>query len=69
MIIYKITNLINGKKYIGQTVNSVEKRFNDHSNPNNDCYLGRAIRKYGKENFKVELVCKANSLKELNERE
>jgi len=69
MIVYKITNLLNGKRYIGQTVNSIEKRFKDHSNLNNKCHIGRAIRKYGKENFKIEIVCRADTLKELNERE
>lgn len=60
--IYKITNLINGKSYIGQSVN-IQKRFNAHRsaafNPNNKNYdfpLYRAIRKYGIENFKFEVL-------------
>ena len=60
--IYKITNLINGKSYIGQSVN-IQKRFNAHRsaafNPNNKNYdfpLYKAIRKYGIENFKFEVL-------------
>ena len=63
MIIYCTTNLINNKKYIGQDY------FN---NPN---YLGSgyllkiAIKKYGKENFKKEILEICNSKEELNEKE
>lgn len=63
MIIYKTTNLINGKIYIGQ----------DSKNKNG--YLGsgqnikRAIKKYGKQNFKKEIIEKCNSIDELNNRE
>lgn len=69
MYIYKITNLINGKVYIGQTVNSIEIRFNDHCKPSrgkNGSGIDGAIKKYGKENFTVELLATANSIEELN---
>ena len=68
--IYKITNNINGKSYIGQSVN-IQKRFNNHKsaafNPNNRLYefpLYRAIRKYGIENFNFEVLeeCKKEEL-------
>lgn len=68
--IYKITNLINGKSYIGQSIN-IQKRFNAHKsaafNPKNKNYdfpLYRAIRKYGIENFKFEVLeeCKKSEL-------
>ena len=49
MEIYKITNKINGKVYIGQTIRPVEYRFNRHMNDalNNilDTHFARAIRK------------------------
>lgn len=71
--IYKITNLINNKIYIGQVYNkSIESRFNRHCDgaaANSKSYLGRAIHKYGKENFKYELLEECFSVKELNERE
>ena len=63
MIIYKTTNLITGKTYIGQDSNN---------NPN---YLGsglllkRAIDKYGIDNFVKEILEQCNSKKELNEKE
>lgn len=62
MIIYKTTNLVNGKSYIGKTV----REWNG--------YLGsgkiilRAIEKYGRENFKREILERC-SREELSERE
>lgn len=71
--IYKITNLINNKLYIGQVYNkSIEDRFNRHCEgacADSKSYLGRAINKYGKDNFKVELIEECYSVQELNERE
>ena len=32
MIIYKITNTINGKIYIGQTIRTLDIRINEHFN-------------------------------------
>jgi len=54
--IYKITNIINNKCYIGQTWKSLNIRFNQHIKANNNRYLTNAINKYGKENFKIELL-------------
>ena len=71
--IYKIENKLNGKVYIGQTVKTVEKRFNQHKNNSNKEYfsqivLYKAFNKYGIENFEcVELEEIDNEL--LDERE
>lgn len=58
--IYKITNKINGKCYIGQTMHDIEKRWNIHRKcigTENGCPgLRRAFEKYGLENFKFEIV-------------
>ena len=63
MLIYKITNTINNKCYIGQTIKSAEERWKEHQNhafgshPNDvNKTLYQAIRKYGLENFTFEVV-------------
>lgn len=71
--IYKITNLINNKIYIGQVYNkSIYDRFNRHcdgASKTSRSYLCRAIHKYGKDNFKIECIEECYSVSELNERE
>ena len=73
MFIYKIKNLSNNKIYIGQSINPIEERFKRHINDalNNvlDTHLARAIRKYGSENFIIELVDSAENQKDLNDKE
>jgi group I intron endonuclease len=57
--VYIITNLINNKKYVGITTKSIEERFKEHtweSNKNGFMVICDAIKKYGKENFKIELI-------------
>ena len=63
MLIYKTINLVNGKFYIGQTITNNPYYFGS------GIYLVRAIKKYGKKNFKREIIQYCNSLKHLNERE
>ena len=53
-IVYLIWNMVNGKKYVGQTIQPLEKRFNAHKYA--DSLLGRAIRKYGAENFRYGVI-------------
>lgn len=63
MLIYKITNQVNGKCYIGQTIKSPEDRWKEHQqhafgthiNDQNKV-LYKAIRKYGLENFTFEVI-------------
>lgn len=66
-LIYKITNKINGKSYIGKTEVSLETRIQAHcyaslhhrKTKNKDEYyypLHRAIRKYGIENFETKIL-------------
>ena len=73
MWIYKITNIQNNKVYIGQTIRPIQQRFNRHINDalNNilDTHFARAVRKYGKENFVVEEIDKAQIQDELNKKE
>ena len=68
MYIYVITNKLNGKIYIGQTINSVETRFKEHCRKHNTL-IDRTIHKYGKENFMFEILDTAETLEQLNELE
>jgi group I intron endonuclease len=56
--IYKITNKIDSKIYIGQTKNDLEERWKQHRRKNSNCrYISYAFKKYGIDNFKFELIC------------
>lgn len=71
--IYKISNSINDKIYIGKTLSTIEKRFAQHQRDalkpeENNRPLYRAMRKYGPENFSVELI-EIVPLENLSERE
>ena len=64
-IIYCFTNNANGKKYVGQSINNDDSRYNlhksNHLNPNSseyDSYLHRAMRKYGWDSFSYEILAK-----------
>lgn len=62
--IYKITNLINGKIYIGKTNNTIESRFKKHcldSLKYKERPLYRAFNKYGIKNFSVEEIEKCST--------
>lgn len=64
--IYCITNLINGKQYIGKTTYSVTKRFQEHCRDSkkercNKRPLYDAMNKYGIENFIVEELCECDN--------
>lgn len=70
--IYKIENLINGKVYIGQSID-IQYRFRNHKsesfNPKSNAYntaIHRAIRKYGVDNFSFEVIeeCDQDKLRE-----
>lgn len=61
--IYKITNKVNGKCYIGQSIN-IEGRLESHKCSKSNRYLNNAIRKYGLDNFLFEILelCSINDL-------
>lgn len=74
MIIYKITNLINNKIYVGKTVKTIEWRFKKHcydarKTPNTKNHFHRALLKYGPENFVIEQIDSADTKTELNKKE
>ena len=61
--IYKITNKLNGKVYIGQS-RDIDARWRQHINAKDNFAIHNAIKKYGKENFKFEVLleCPADML-------
>ena len=67
MVVYKITNQTNGKIYIGQTRQSIEKRFLQHSKANSP--LGNDMRDCGLENFTIEVVEECETQEQTNQRE
>ncbi len=72
MIIYKITNKINGKVYIGQTSRTLNARWMQHirnAKKGVKTKFYNALRKYGAENFTVEVLCRAYSKEQLNDLE
>lgn len=69
-IIYKITNTINNKIYIGQTIKEPKIRIRAHFNkPKSKDLVFNASLKYGKEHFKWEVIASAFSKNDLNELE
>lgn len=54
--LYRIFNTINGKSYIGKTYNTIYTRLKGHLNCSEDRPLYRAFKKYGADNFSLEIL-------------
>lgn len=72
--IYKITNDVNGKVYIGQTTRTLEARLQSHFDSAKKPELQhikfyRAINKYGAEHFRIEQIDSAYNQEDLDEKE
>jgi len=67
-IIYKITNLVNGKIYIGQTKRDINIRMADHVK-RNKYYVQRSLNKYGLESFAVSIIDEADTKRAIDEKE
>jgi len=67
--IYKITNIINNKIYIGQSTMAFSERINDYKLHKCNEYLINSFNKYGFENFKFEIIDTAEDINELNIKE
>jgi group I intron endonuclease len=70
--IYLITNSVNDKKYVGQTITTIVKRWQRHcwaSEAGKGMIITRAIHKYGKECFNIVQIDTAHTLEEANEKE
>lgn len=65
--VYKIVNKVNGKYYIGMTKQTLIKRFSQHkqnAKMGKNTYLYNAIRKYGNDNFEIELLLECSNKEE-----
>lgn len=71
MVVYLITNLVNSKIYVGQTTRSLEERMLEHFkyHVRYRSALAAAIKKYGADNFRVDVLQEASSVEELNKME
>jgi group I intron endonuclease len=68
-LIYLLTNLVNGKQYVGQTVQGLSRRWRQHkcaAVAGRGHLIASAIRKYGSTNFRVVKLTSAESFTELN---
>ena len=63
-VVYLIWNMVNGKKYVGQTTN-LKKRINEHKH--GDQYIDRAVKKYGWKNFRCGVIKSCSSKAEMDE--
>lgn len=70
-VIYKITNSINYKIYIGKTIN-LQKRIAKYKRSlkkESSQNIIKSMKKYGFENFMFEIIYECESLDELNDKE
>ena len=69
--IYKITNQLNGKSYIGITTSEIEKRWEKHVKDSNMPFypLHCEIQEYGKENFKIEVIFESEDARKVSDLE
>lgn len=68
MIVYKLTNKLNGKCYIGQTIQTLENRLKQHISCGNTI-ISKALNKYGVDNFEITVIDNASNMKQLNSKE
>lgn len=70
--IYKIKNIVNNKQYIGCTITSLKKRFEEHAwrclKTDINTKFCNSVKKYGIENFKIDLIEECD-VKNIYERE
>ena len=59
--IYKITNSVNSKVYIGQTWQTLKQRFAVHLSSSGCIKLANAINKYGKDKFTIQTILIVNT--------
>ena len=71
--IYSITNKLNNKRYIGQSIDietRIKRHFRELRRGVHHCHhLQRAFDKYGEDNFETEILLICNENDDLNEKE
>lgn len=71
--IYKITNTVNGKIYVGKTTETIERRFYEHKlsvkTGKKQSKLYSAMKHYGIDNFVVEEIDQSDDYNELCNKE
>jgi group I intron endonuclease len=65
-LVYCATNIISGKKYIGQTTSTLGIRKANHLSGRTNKHLARSIAKYGVDNFEWDVICEADSREDLD---
>lgn len=66
--VYRITNNVNRKTYIGMTVRTPDQRWWEHRNEakkGSNYFIHQAIRKYGEDNFSFEIIAESDCVDEL----
>ena len=71
MIVYKATNRINGKFYIGKTMNSLQQRMSEHKrhSKKGSMTFHKAIQKYGFDNFDFVVLFECDNIEMLTNKE
>jgi group I intron endonuclease len=67
MFVYLITNTVNGKRYVGQTIKSLEARWQQHKLLKNCRAFHGAIKKYGEDKFIIESIIEPPTIELMDE--
>lgn len=65
-VVYCIENTVNGKRYVGQTVQPIQKRWMSHQAHNECAALHGSIKKYGAQAFEIYILDEADSKSNLD---
>lgn len=69
MVVYKLTNRLNGMIYVGRTTRQLKERIGEHCRQKKSSLIDRAVQKHGIGNFNIEILEQCETIEQLNERE